>query len=75
MGREYTTLSCGCMVSCNEGGGLLGRCSRNDCQFNIWCTRHQMCEICNECLSCGDHSGHSEKLDGLDYLKSLFGMR
>lgn len=74
MSRIYTTLSCGCMASCDGGGGLLGKCSRNDCQFNVWLTKHQMCETCNECLSCSDHYGHSEKLDGLDYLKSILGV-
>lgn len=74
MNREYISLSCGCMVSCDNGGGLLGSCNSNSCQFNIWCTKHQMCMTCNKCLSCSDHSGHSEKLDGLDYLKSILGV-
>ena len=74
MSREYVRLSCGCMASCSNGGGLLGRCNRNDCQFNIWLTTHQLCDECNECLNCSNHEGHT-KLDGLEYLKSLFGMR
>lgn len=74
MSREYTRLSCGCMVSCDSGGGLLGKCDSNNCQFGIWLTRHQLCETCNECLNCADHSGHSETLDGLEYLKSILGI-
>lgn len=73
MSRSFINLSCGCMVSCDEGGGLLGKCNRDDCQFGIWLVRHQLCNICNECLNCDDHSGHT-KMDGLDYIKSILGI-
>lgn len=73
MSRRYSSLSCGCSVSCDNGGGLLGRCSSNNCQFNIWLTIHQLCDECNECLNCSNHEGHT-KLDGLEYLKSILGI-
>lgn len=73
MGREYSRLSCGCLTSCDSGGGLLGKCSTTNCLFNIWLTRHQTCFECNECLNCGNHDEHFEKLD-INYLKSILGM-
>src|SRR3972149_2174375 len=75
MSREYTKLSCGCLVSCNGGGGLLGTCHRDNCQFTIWVQKHRLCHTCDECLLCSNHDEHSEKLDGLDYLKSILGVK
>ena len=75
MSRMYTKLSCGCMVSCEGAGRLLGTCHRDNCQFAIWVQKHRQCQICNECLLCSNHDGHSEKLDGLDYLKSILGIK
>ena len=74
MSRQYETLNCDCVVSCDDGGGLLGGCGRDNCQFGKWFVIHQLCETCNECLNCSDHSDHS-KLDGLDYLKSIMGIQ
>lgn len=71
--REYSKLSCGCMCSCDEGGGLLGKCNSSNCQFGVWSTKHDLCDVCNKCLSCANHEGHSQ-IDGLEYLKNILGM-
>lgn len=73
MSREYSKLSCGCLVSCDNGGGLLGPCNTTNCQFNIWLARHQLCDECNECLNCSNHVNHFEKMD-INYLKSIMGI-
>jgi len=57
MNRDYTTLDCGCLISCDGGGGLIPACSgllerSPNCKVdeymkkhNIWCGGY--CKICH----------------------------
>lgn len=49
MSRNYTTLSCGCQVTCDEGGGL------EPCVLEVYLHEHKFCDYCNECVVCYDH--------------------
>ena len=60
MGRVYIELECGCLVSCDGGGGLIP-CDFDginpDCKFGEWLEKHPFCDWCGECLTChpNDH--------------------
>ena len=52
MARDYTMLECGCLISCDGGGGLIDGCSGKNCKVkeymkkhNIWCGGY--CKICH----------------------------
>lgn len=73
MSRIYNKLSCGCMVSCDNGGGLLGSCKRDNCQFIIWTKKHKICGACNECLICNNNKCHGNK-EAMDIFQ-IFGFK
>lgn len=59
MSRLYHELECGCLVSCDGGGGLIP-CDflgdeNPDCKVDDWLKEHQRCDVCDECLICYDH--------------------
>jgi len=52
MGRTYTQLSCGCLISCDGGGGLIPGCDEGkDCKVIEYMNEHIMfmgeCKVCN----------------------------
>lgn len=51
MGRAYVELGCGCLASCDGGGGLIP-CESEACQFRAWADAHPFCDWCGECLTC-----------------------
>lgn len=55
MSRNYTTLSCGCQVTCDEGGGLLPCVDKETCVLETYLYEHQYCDFCNECVICYNH--------------------
>jgi len=56
MSKTYTTLKCGCDVSC-DGGGRVIPCNSLDCYSDEYFELHVSCWICGECLVCCDHDG------------------
>ena len=50
MGRFYTELECGCLISCDGGGGLMP-CDNSDCKADEYLKEHEMvdgyCKICH----------------------------
>ena len=54
MGRLYTELECGCLVSCDGGGGVAHDCCDEfgNCQYDQWSAEHEICEGCGQCLKC-----------------------
>ena len=75
MGRLYTELECGCLVSCDGGGGLVGYCEGKGpvlCQFDEWCNEHQMCEECGRCLKCATHEECATSITILDTSTGYF---
>ncbi len=52
MQAEY--LKCGCVVSCNEPGGMIVWCDlTGDCYFKEWQDEHIPCKKCGRCIACG----------------------
>ena len=52
MGREYIQLECGCLVSCDGGGGLIQGCDEGkNCKVPEYLKKHDMkfgwCPICH----------------------------
>lgn len=58
MSRTYHELECGCLISCENGGGLIP-CSyfeeNPNCKAKEYIDKHKCCEICGECIICYDH--------------------
>ena len=59
MSRTYTELKCGCLISCDGGGGLVP-CDSNSlgtgtCYADKWTKQHKFCPHCGECMLCADH--------------------
>ena len=46
-------LDCGCVVSCETGGGLIVGCDGMECDFREWYDSHAWCVKCNRCVACG----------------------
>ena len=50
MGRVFSTLKCGCLISCDGGGGLYP-CDSEDCEAQKYIEEHKMlggyCKICH----------------------------
>jgi hypothetical protein len=51
MSRLYTPLECGCLISCDGGGGLIP-CDNPDCKAREYMDEHQACKHCGECKVC-----------------------
>ena len=51
MSRLYVELACGCLASCDGGGGLIP-CGGDDCKFDEWLAHHPLCPDCGYCLTC-----------------------
>lgn len=53
--RTYQQLECGCLVSCDSGGGLIP-CEYEDtnpnCKSREYIKEHKTCEKCGECTIC-----------------------
>lgn len=51
MAREYRTLECGCLVSCDGGGALIVDCNEINCKVKEYMKDHIMnwglCPICH----------------------------
>ena len=51
MSRTYTELSCGCLISCDGGGGLIPVCDETNCSVKEYLKKHQIkngkCSICH----------------------------
>jgi len=60
MGRLYTTLPCGCVVSCDAGGGMASDCCTTTCDFPEWVKKHPLCRWCGYCLKCTGKDFHAE---------------
>ena len=80
MGRLYTALECGCLISCNGGGGLMP-CDTDGCVASEYIEQHKPCEYCGECMTCNPYHclmgviNHSCEwwdlcVDGLDGIKN-----
>ncbi len=54
MSREYRTLECGCLVSCENGGGLIP-CDGEYCLSDAFLDIHRICNACGGCLNCDNH--------------------
>ena len=54
MGRLYTALECGCLISCNGGGGLMS-CDTDNCVASEYMEQHKSCEHCGECMTCNPY--------------------
>ena len=56
MSRTYIELSCGCQISCDDGGALIP-CENNQgvCRSYGYIEEHFFCSICGECVVCYDH--------------------
>ncbi len=54
--RIYTELVCGCLISCDGGGGLIP-CENNSdvCQSYKYLDEHLFCSFCGECTVCYEH--------------------
>jgi len=64
LAREFwTPLECGCLVSCEGGGGLFGCDDEQKCKFKEYADRHRPCTICRECIICFDHTRCKEVED------------
>jgi hypothetical protein len=64
--RWYTELACGCLISCDKGGGLVP-CNSSNCLAGEWQKDHPACEWCGNCLKCiPDHSKCEEELAKLE---------
>jgi len=57
MGRSYTELECGCLISCDGGGGLVECDNAKACKASEYIQRHRdICKFCGECkVCCIDH--------------------
>ena len=55
MSRTYTELSCGCQVSCDDGGGLIPCENEGDCKSYRYTEEHRFCDFCGNCIVCYDH--------------------
>ena len=54
MGRFYTELKCGCLISCDGGGGLIPcsyECNNPNCKADEYVEEHEMvggyCKVCH----------------------------
>ena len=54
MRRQYTKLECGCLVSCDDGGGLIPctyKIDNPNCCFEAYMEKHVMlygyCKVCH----------------------------
>jgi len=53
MSRIYDILECGCMISCDGGGGLISGCDEDkNCKVQEYMDEHKFCPDCNQCLIC-----------------------
>lgn len=64
MSRTYIELVCGCLVSCDSGGGLVP-CSSDKCKFKEWSEKHQLCSWCGDCLTCYNHGGCEDDINAM----------
>jgi len=71
MGRLYIELECGCLISCNGGGGLMP-CDEKDCKASEYMDEHKSCKVCGDCLVCYDHGECGYKAKDLLYLVGIF---
>jgi len=51
MSRSYIQLECGCLISCDGGGGLMP-CDSKECKALEYTTKHKLCQKCGECIVC-----------------------
>jgi len=51
MGRSYTQLECGCLISCDGGGGRMS-CDSENCKAKEYMNDHKRCRVCGECMTC-----------------------
>lgn len=76
MGRDYVELECGCLVSCDGGGGLIpyGCDQDEDCKFDEWSTQHPLCRWCGYCLACNPSAHDSCQTNIGNYVERLEGV-
>lgn len=67
MSKNYTQLSCGCEVSCDDGGDLRP-CENNSdiCESYAYIDSHFFCDICDECVVCYDHKDCTNYPEGVE---------
>jgi len=54
MSRTYIQLECGCLISCDGGGGLIP-CDYDEnpnCKSREYMDEHKSCSECGECVIC-----------------------
>jgi hypothetical protein len=78
MARYYTQLECGCLISCDGGGGLISVCGTFDeesgcqipspeCKVDEYLKEHKMCGGC--CKICDPQGYATEKIYWDKYYK------
>jgi len=70
MARYYTQLECGCLISCDGGGGLIPVChglNQRICKVNEYMKEHEMCGGC--CKVCDPQGYAKEKIYWDNYYK------
>ncbi len=67
MSKIYTELSCGCKVSCINGGGFIP-CENNPdiCESYKYLDDHFFCDICEEYIVCFDHTNCTDYPGGVE---------
>lgn len=63
MSRIYTQLECGCLISCDNGGGLIPCENYIVCQSFRYIKEHKSCNFCGDCIICYSHSYECTEYD------------